>query len=345
MSINERRNFLKLGGVLAATSIVMPGKTISSLNEHFQKPTLKPNRLQQGDTIAIAGLAGAVWEEKYIDQFRLTLIQLGFNVKVCNSVYKKHGYLSGTDEERSNELMECFTDHEIKGIFCMKGGWGSARILDKIDYDVIQKNPKVFMGFSDITSLLFGIYKNTGLVTFHGPVGYSSWNPYSIDVFKNVVCSNSTFEFPSNLDQFNQITTMKSGIARGELLGGNLSVISSIIGSDYISNWDHKILFLEETHEEPYKLDRLLTHLKLAGVFSKINGLIFGNCAHCEPEEPLRSFTTLEVLKQHFENFHIPVFVGAPIGHIEFKWTLPFGVLVEMDADKGSLKLLENAVL
>lgn len=344
MEDQGRRNFIKLSGVLAASTVTFPSKFLTTTPEHTSVKKIKPQKLTKGDTIAIAGLAGAVWDENYINQFKSTLLQLGFKIKIGENVRKKFGYLSGTDEDRANELNAFFQDPTVKAIFCIKGGWGSARIIDLIDYELIKKNPKVFMGFSDITSLLNSIYSQTGLVTFHGPVGYSTWNTFSIEALKNVLFTDVPTPFPSAPPQNQAFQTLKSGTAKGEMVGGNLSVICSLMGSVYLSQWDHKILFLEETHEEPYRVDRMLTTLRLAGIFDKISGIVLGQFTHCEPENPLTSFTLLEVLKQHVECLNVPVFMGAPIGHVADKWTIPVGILCEMNADVGTLKPLESAV-
>lgn len=344
MEDQGRRNFIKLSGLLAASTVTFPSKILSKTADHVSIKTIKPPKLAKGDTIAIAGLAGAVWDQNYVSLFTNTLTQLGFKIKVGENVRKKFGYLSGTDEDRANELNAFFEDSSVKGIFCIKGGWGSARIIDLIDYELIKKNPKVFLGFSDITSLLNSMYAKTGLVTFHGPVGYSTWNAFSIEALKNVLFTDVPTYFPTAPLQNQAFQTLKSGYAKGEMVGGNLSVICSIIGSGYLPNWENKILFLEETNEEPYRIDRMLTTLRLTGAFDKINGIVLGQFTHCEPENPLTSFSLIEVLKQHVNCIDVPVFIGAPIGHVSFKWTIPVGLRCEMNADLGTLKMLESAV-
>lgn len=342
--MSSRRNFIKSSGLLAVASL-FSNTELYSQNALIGKEKIKPQALKTGDTVAISSPAGAVWDESQIETFSTILKNFGFKVILCKTLYKKHGYLAGTDEFRANELNELFADKTIKGIFCMKGGWGCARLLDKIDYNLIEKNPKVLIGFSDITSLLIAITTKTGLITFHGPVGNSGWNEFTSTVFKNVVMTAKPYILPENPLSENKITTINSGIASGELIGGNLTVLTSIVGSNYLPDWKNKILFLEEVKEEPYSIDRMLTQLKLSGVLNSINGLVFGKCAKCLAEEPMKSFTFDEVIAQHIKPLGIPAFYGAMIGHIENKLTLPLGINATINADKGIITLNENSVL
>ncbi len=180
---NNRRQFI-VTTALASLSIPLFGMKEKSLQDEKLYPSvLKPAALKRGDTIAISSPAGAVWEEEHVDKFVSILQNLGFKVKRGQTLKEKFGYFAGTDELRAKEINDFFSDKEVKAIFCMKGGWGCARILDKLDYTSIQNNPKVIMGFSDITSLLIAINSKTGLVTFHGPVGNSGWNDFTVDYF------------------------------------------------------------------------------------------------------------------------------------------------------------------
>lgn len=258
---------------------------------------------------------------------------------------EKFGYFAGTDEFRANELNNLFADNHIKGIFCMKGGWGCARLLKLLDYNIIEKNPKILIGFSDITTLLVSITSKTGLVTFHGPVGNSGWNDWTSSVFKTVTMNSDSLPMFSNPLNEDAIITINSGKATGELIGGNLSVITSLMGSNFLPDWKNKILFLEDVKEEPYRIDRALTQLKLCGVLDSISGFVFGKCSKCLAEEPQKAFTFHEVIMQHIKPLGIPAFYGAMIGHIENKLTLPLGINVLLDADKGTIKLEENSVI
>lgn len=342
--MSDRRKFLKASGLLAASAILAPSTSFAG---NFQEDILrvKPPALKPGDTVAITSPAGAIWDEKQPEQFGAILKSFGFNVVYGQTLKEKFGYFAGTDELRAKELMEFFADKKIRGIFCMKGGWGCARILDKIGYNIIQKNPKIIIGFSDITSLLLAINAKTGLVTFHGPVGNSGWNEFTKTVFSNVVMTPKVCTFPAVPSNEDKPFTITKGKATGVLVGGNLTILSSLIGSNYLPDFKGKILFLEEAKEEPYSIDRMLTQLKLAGILDSIVGFVFGKCAKCEAEEPLKAFTFHEVILQHILPLNIPAYYGAMIGHIENKLTLPLGIKANMDAGAGTLELIESSVL
>ncbi|MGZ3899597.1 MAG: S66 peptidase family protein [Bacteroidia bacterium] len=342
--MNSRRHFIRTTGLLAASALLLPSSVKA---QKFQDDLLKikPPALKPGDTVAITSPAGAVWDDKQVQVFGDILKNFGFNVIYGQTLKEKFGYFAGTDELRAKELNDLFANKNVKGIFCMKGGWGCARIIDKIGYNIIQKNPKVLIGFSDITALLLAITAKTGLVTFHGPVGNSGWNDFTRAVFTNVVMTPKICLLPTIPSNEEKPYTITKGKATGELVGGNLTVLSGLIGSNYLPDWKNKILFLEEAKEEPYSIDRMLTQLKLAGVLDAISGFVFGKCAKCEAEEPLKAFTFHEVILQHILPLNIPAFYGAMIGHIESKLTLPLGIKATIDATNGTIDLLESAVV
>lgn len=341
--MSSRRNFVKSTALLS--SLALLNQSFKPLTELVNPiPKLKANRLKAGDTIAITSPAGAVWDDAQVEKFSNILKGFGFKVMLGNTLSMKNGYFAGMDDERAEELNSLFANPDVKGIFCMKGGWGCARIVDMLNYKIISKNPKVLIGFSDITTLLNVIYNMTGLITFHGPVGNSGWNDFTSNVFKSVVMKAEQPVFPVGPNEEDKIITINKGSAIGTLVGGNLTVISSLIGSGYLPDWSGKILFLEETTEEPYRIDRMLTQLKLAGVFKQLNGIAIGKFVKCEAEEPLKAFTFMQVFEQHFKQLPIPVFYGLMTGHIENKLTLPIGAEVSMNADMGTIKLNEPAV-
>jgi muramoyltetrapeptide carboxypeptidase len=341
--MSSRRNFIKTTGLMTATALFTPSDALAGLPiETLSK--IKPQALKAGDTVAISSPAGAVWDENQIETFSTILKNFGFRVVIGKTLKEKFGYFAGSDDLRAAEINELFANKTIKAIFCMKGGWGCARILNKLDYKIIKENPKVLIGFSDITALLLAITAKTGLITFHGPVGNSGWNEFTKNVFTNVVMTKKQFSFPENPIGEDKIYTIHPGKVSGELVGGNLTVLSSLIGSEYLPNWKNKILFLEEAKEEPYSIDRMLTQLKLSGVLDSISGFVFGKCAKCLAEEPLKAFTFHEVILQHIQPLKIPAYYGAMIGHIENKLTIPLGISAMMDPDKGILSLEESSV-
>lgn len=335
----KRRSFIKSSAALAT------GATLLSSFQKFEPTVIKPKGLIKGDLIGLTAPAGCIWNKWHVEKIEGILKELGFKTKVGATVYEQQGYLAGSDQMRADELMEMFEDNSIRAILTMRGGWGCARILDLLDYSLIQKHPKVVMGFSDITSLINGIYAKTGLVTYHGPCGYSSWGDFTTTHVINAVVKGVPFEMTNPSDNQKDLKTLTSGKAQGILVGGNLTVVSSMIGTSYLPHWRDKILFLEEIKEEPYRVDRMLWQLKQAGVFEEINGLVLGSFRKCEPEEPEKSFSLQEVFDQHFKNTTFPVYQGASFGHIAPKFSLPIGIKAEIDADNFVLRTIEKSVI
>jgi muramoyltetrapeptide carboxypeptidase len=230
------------------------------------------------------------------------------------------------------------------------GGWGSARLLPRIDYQRLRDDPKILLGYSDVTALLLGAHTRTGLVTFHGP---SPRNRFSADILRRIVVDAEAVrlenerEIPEDslVQRENRIRTITPGRARGRLLGGNLTVLTAITGSGYLPDWRDCILFLEDVDEEIYRVDRMLTELSLAGVLGQIRGFVFGQCSDCPPSPGYGSLTLEQVLDEHVAPLGVPAWQGAMIGHVEKQFTLPVGLEVEIDAEQGSIQMLEPAVL
>ncbi len=341
MSDDSRRDFLRKAGIAACAA---PFAHLVVNHEAKEPPTIiRPKALKRGDTIAITAPAGAVFSNDYVEEFTAQLKAYGFKLKLGGTITQRYGYLAGTDEYRAKELNAFFANESVDAIIAMRGGWGCARMLPLLDYKVIRNNPKPLIGFSDITALLFAIYTNTGLITFHGPTGYSTWEGFSWEQVQRTVMQTEpvTLKHPSfDHDWY----TIHPGVAKGRLMGGNLSVLCGIVGSQYLPQWKNKILFLEETGEEVYRMDRMLTQLKLAGILGQISGFVFGKCSKCDPEHPERSLTLKQVFADHIKPYGIPAFYGAMIGHIKNKFTLPVGVEAEVDATAGRIALLESGV-
>lgn len=333
---------------LGLASTVLPSFQSSHLTKvsaagHLTK--IIPKGLIKGDIIAITGPAGAIYEPFTIDRITDRLTELGFKYTLGKTLYERFGYLAGSDEMRAKELMDYYKDPSVKAILTMRGGWGCARILDLLDYNVIAQNPKILMGFSDITSLVNAVYKKTGLITYHGPCGYSTWTDFSTEHVTKAIIIGAPYTMKNPSDFTNGLITLSPGKAEGELVGGNITVLVSMIGTSYEPDWEGKILFLEETKEEPYRIDRMFWQMKQAGVFEKVKGIVFGSFNKCFPEEPEKSFTLQEVLEQHFKDIGIPVYMGATFGHMSPKFTLPIGIQAELDADNFTIRTLEHSVL
>lgn len=348
----ERRKFIRNLGI-GSMAIPLTFSGIEEIPLMANDKEIKPSRLQAGDTIGIISPASAIFESEPYDIARESFEAMGLKVRFGKFAKERYGHLAGTDQERAEELMEMFRDEEIKGIIALRGGSGSARLLDKLDYNLIRSNPKVFIGYSDITALHLAIYEKTGLVTFHGPVAVSTWNSFSYSHLRDLLFNAETLTYKNPSEKGdelaqtkNRIRTITPGTARGELLGGNLSVLTSIMGSEYFpKNWKNKILYLEEVGEKIYAVDRMMSQLKLGGVLDQISGFVFGKCTSCEPGgSGYGSLTMEEVIDHYIKPLGIPAFSGAMIGHIDDNITVPNGITAEMDAKKGTLQLINPAV-
>ncbi|HEY6438160.1 MAG TPA: LD-carboxypeptidase, partial [Ignavibacteriaceae bacterium] len=241
----------------------------------------------------------------------------------------------------------------VQGIMCARGGYGCARILPYLDYNLIENNPKPLIGFSDVTAIHYAIFKKSNLITFHGPVSISTFSKFSVKNFEDVLM-NPTFELvllnstsDNNYNPYG-ITVISEGIADGELIGGNLSIAVSLIGTEYDLDYSGKIIFLEEFIEEPYRIDRMLTQMIQAGKFEDVAGIALGVFKLCEPSKTnpsfAGSFSLMEVLKDRLGNLGIPVIYGLSFGHVVDKFTLPVGAKSELNTETKQFKLLESAV-
>jgi muramoyltetrapeptide carboxypeptidase len=312
-----------------------------------------PRRLAAGDTVGIVAPASATFQSVDVAIAKESLQALGLEVKLGSHLLARHGYLAGGDKERAADINRFFGDSSVKAVLPIRGGWGSSRVLPYLDYDLIRRNPKVVAGYSDITALHLAIHARTGLITFHGPNGLGRWDSWSLDYFKRVLFGAEavTMENPTALSERNALAqtehraqTITQGTARGRLLGGNLTVLTAIIGSPYLPSFDGAILFLEDVGEDLYRVDRMFTQLKLAGVLARIGGFVFGTCAECEPGEGFASLTLEEIFADHIAPLAVPAWFGAMIGHQMPQWTVPVGAEAEIDAAKGTIRLIAPAV-
>lgn len=316
-------------------------------------PQIRPRRLQPGQTLALINPSGAIYERAPYALASETLQALGFKVREAPHLRARHGHLAGTDVQRAADVNAMFADAGVHGILALTGGSGGNRILPLLDYALIARNPKFLGGFSDITALLNAVHARTGLVTFHGPVAASEWNPFSVEHWRGAVVDAQALTLRNPLDKddnlvprTSRITTLRGGTARGPLLGGNLAVLTSMAGSPYWPAFDGAILFLEEINEYIYRIDRMLSTLKISGVLDRLAGVVLGAFTKCEPGDGNFGTLTLdEVFDDYFKPLNVPVYSGALIGHIKRKFTVPVGLEVEMDADAGSIRFLQPAVV
>lgn len=320
-----------------------------SASTRADEALVKPPRLRPGDKVGLVSPATAAFETEPTKIWVDALESLGFEVVLGDNYYDRHGYFAGEDAARASDINKFFAEPGIKMIFA-RGGWGAPRVLPLLDYDMIRANPKVLLGYSDATALITAVYAKTGLVTFHGP---SPLYTFSAEHFRRVVMNgehytmrNPAFITENTLVQTeNRIQTIRGGKATGRILGGNLSLLTAITGSEYLPDWEGSVLFIEDVDEAVYRVDRMMTELSLSGVLGKIKGFIFGRCTDCEPGEGFGSLTMEEMLAEHIVPLGIPAFSGSMIGHIDEQFTIPLGIDVEMDAEAGSIRMLEPGVV
>ena len=337
-----RREFLGLAGAGLALAAAPGGRPA----------VVKPPRLRPGDTVGLIEPASATFLRQDLEIVTDVLGALGFKVKRGAHLLDRYGYLAGRDVDRAADVNALFADREVKGILAVRGGWGSARLLPHLDFEAIRRNPKPLMGYSDLTALLNAVHARTGLVTFHAPVGVSTWTPFSVEHLRRVLFEGEAFtmsnpvEVKDTLVQVeHRVQTITPGLARGRLVGGNLTVLSALVGTPYLPDFAGTILFLEDVREQIYRIDRMLTQLALAGILRQVRGVVFGKCTRCDPGEGYGSLTLEEVFDDHLKPLRVPAWHGAMIGHIDEQFTLPIGVEAEIDAGKGTIRLLEPATL
>jgi muramoyltetrapeptide carboxypeptidase len=339
----NRRDFARLSIAAAAATAIAPSPQ--------KLPTIKPKRLAPGDTVGLVLPATAAFESDEVQFAKEQMEAIGFKVEIGPHALDKYGYFAGRDRDRADDINRFFADERVSAVVCYTGGWGSPRVLPYLDYDLIARKPKVVIGYSDITALLNAIHQKTGLVTFHGPVGGSTFDPYTLDNFKRVVMTAEPAgelaappKKPNELvDRTNRIVKLASGKSTGPLAGGNLTMIATLMGTPWELDTTGTILFLEDVHEELYRIDRMLTQLALGGKFAHIAGFVFGRCTDCKFTGP--TFSLEEILRERFGGLGVPAISGLSFGHIEQKLVMPIGVPATLDADAGTLRLDEAAVI
>ncbi len=309
-------------------------------------PVLPP-ALRPGDTVGLIAPSTYVSDPDRLALAEHTVRYFDLVPRFGRNVRKREGYVGGSVEERVEDLHAMFADPEVKAVFSIRGGFGAAHLLDHIDYPLIARNPKIFLGYSDITSLHLAIHRKTGLVTFHGPVVLAKFSDYTQQHFRRALFEAKPLGTlrnppPSNgLRPSHAVRTVRPGKARGPLTGGNLTLISTTLGTPYELDTRGRILFLEDVDEQPYSIDRMLTHLKLAGKLDQAAGIVFGECADCRPRDFKPSFESSfslgEVLDRILGKLPLPVLSGLTIGHTEDQLTLPIGVVATLDAGRGEL--------
>jgi muramoyltetrapeptide carboxypeptidase len=341
------------GGLLAPTMAKAESKAFASGT--WPGRIVKPKKLSKGDTIGLITPSSALSRGSFESTLK-NMEALGFKVKYSDNMRVRKGFLAGTDQQRLDDLHAMFADTSVDGIFCARGGYGAGRLLPGIDYGLIASNPKAFIGYSDITALHFAIFNKTGLVTFHGPVGASNFTDYTAESFEDTLIKGKgkirieqAKEDRDKQEDYIQIYSISEGVAKGELVGGNLSLVSSLAGTPFDLDFTGKLVFLEEVGESPYRVDRMLTQLLLAGKLQAAKGIVLGVFSDCDEKDTDPDFgdkTSLkETLAERLGGLGIPVLYGMSFGHVSNIATLPMGISAELDTYKQSLTLLEESVL
>jgi len=348
MASEDKLTRRQFAGRLSAVA-VLAGFTSANSSTKESGQIVKPPRLRKGDTVGLITPASPVFEPSTIQEGVLALEKLGFKVKQAAHLGKKWGYLAGTDKERADDLMALFHDGSIKAIVALRGGYGTMRMVEYLDFEFIRKHPKIILGYSDISFLHLAITKMAGLVTFHGPVAISSFTDYTREYFDKALMyakavgeiANAANVIPIKIGQSTQIVS-------GPLIGGNLTMVTATLGTAYEIETKGKILFLEEVGEEPYDIDRMLTQLRLAGKLQQCAGIVIDRCSKCGPADYKPAFpntlSVQEVFEDRLADLNIPVLFGLSLGHTANKPTLPLGIRASLDVIKGRLSLDESAV-
>ena len=312
---------------------------------------IKPKRLTAGDTVAVIAPASGLSPESF-DKALQNLESLGLKPKVGKAARGIKGFLSATDKERLDDLHQAFADSTVSAVWCVRGGYGTSRLLPAIDYNLIAKNPKILIGYSDITALHLAIFQKTRLVTFHGPVAASEYSEYTKYHVENVLMKPSA-PHKIALSEYNkeQISNLfkpeiiTAGKARGRLVGGNLSLLSALAGTPFaLRDMKGKILFIEDVGEQPYRVDRMLTQMRQSLDLRSLAGIALGIFEDCNPRAA-DTQSLSDVLKDRLGDLGIPVFYGFSFGHIRDQFTLPVGVEAEFDTATATMTLLETSVI
>jgi len=331
----QRRTFLRTG-------LTLPFLTSMARED---KRSLMPDRLQPGDTVGLIAPGSSISEEGIVKAIR-QIESLGLKVKVGKRLRAINGFLAGTDRQRIDDIHAMFADPTVKAVWCVRGGYGCGRLLPLLDYKMIKRNPKVLIGYSDITALTTAITRQTGLVTFHGPVGSSDFTDFTSMHLKAALLAGNSWapiERPpvSPEGTAYESYVIRGGTAEGALWGGNLSLLAAASGTDFAPPIKGSLLFIEDIGEDPYKLDRMLTQLRQSWNLSSAAGILLGIFKGCEADPDDRSLTLRETLTGRFEDLGVPVAYGFPIGHIKDMCTLPIGLKARVSMEEMRIEIIE----
>jgi muramoyltetrapeptide carboxypeptidase len=319
----------------------------------MSKAVIRPPRMVPGCRVALVAPAGPLLERDDLARGAELCKALGFLPVLAPHAHRRHGYLAGTDDERLADLNAALQDPAIDAIWCLRGGFGMTRILDRVDVTGMIDRPRVVIGYSDITALLLALYRATGIVSFHAPMARTPLTAFGREHFERVLGRNAPagrlgrLPAPAGVlvPRTPRIRPITGGVAEGPLIGGNLSLLVALIGTRYFPDLDGAILFLEEVGEDLYRVDRMLAHLRMIGALERLAGVALGQFTEMKRGTSDGALGFDEVLSTYFEPLGIPVAYGFPIGHVDDQWTMPIGIRARLDAGAGELDLLEGAVL
>lgn len=311
-------------------------------------PIIKPRRLRKGDLIGLVAPGSALSTEEKIEGGVRYLEQIGYRIKLGKHIRNIHGYLAGADKDRATDFNEMVYDKNVKAIFALRGGYGTPRLLQMIDYRAVRKNPKIIVGYSDITALQLAIFRKSGLVTFSGPMtGVEMWkdfDPYTEEHFWRVLTSAKKIGALKNPNE-EPLNILRHGNTRGRLLGGNFALLTCTIGTPFIPKLKKSILFLEDVDEAPHRIDRMLAQLYNANILQEISALVFGKFTECKPSDPLEPYLTIDqIQKEYTEKLQCPAVANFQYGHIPRRLTVPIGLQASLNTKRSQIEVLESAV-
>jgi muramoyltetrapeptide carboxypeptidase len=349
--MTTRRAFLTSAGLAAGGSLVALPQPKADPVPPAPGPMRRPRALKPGDTVGLIAPSSYIFDLWRIEEVAPRLAALGLKTKLGANVRARRGYLAGTEAQRLDDLHAMFADPGIAAVFCLGGGYGTERLLDRIDYDLVRRNPKIFLGYSDITALHLAFGKLARLVTFHGPVAMSALPAWTLEGFRKALFAPEPIGLVGNPPEADPLApefprhTVSPGRARGQTVGGNLTLVATTMGTPYEIDTKGKILILEDTGEAPYRIDRMLVQLALGGKFADAAGVVWGTCTDCSPSNSSFeiNLSLSELLEDILGGAGRPVMAGLVFGHTREKATIPLGVEAELDATARTFALVEAA--
>lgn len=316
-----------------------------------RRALVKPPRLRDGDLVGLVS-PGGVLDDAGIQRRVANLESLGFKVRVGEHIRAAYGGYAGTPMQRAADLNRMFADRDVRAIWAARGGSGCLQLLPLLDYALARRQPRILVGFSDVTALHLALHQRAGLVSFHGPTAGSTFSDYSVARLRAVLVERASpvlhlaeehLAKAATQPQFRP-RTINAGVAEGPLWGGNLSIVCAMMGTPYLAPPTGSLLFLEEVGEAPYRVDRMLTQLRHAGVLARANGAVLGVFQRCEPPDSEPSITLAQAIDDNLGAVSHPAAYGYSFGHVPHQYTLPLGIRARLDTQARTVTLLEPAV-